>query len=202
MKKLPDLNAEGKVVVDIGPGCSELPEMLIDLCESRGHTLVLVDSAEVLDLLPDKPFITKVQGRYPEESGVNMESFLGRVDVLICYSVLHYIFAESNVFAFLDQAAALLAEGGRMLVGDIPNVSKRKRFFASPAGVRFHQKFTGNNAVPEVEFNQAEPRKIDDAVVLAILMRLRASGFDVYVMPQEPELPMENRREDLLICRP
>ncbi len=51
-------------------------------------------------------------------------------------------------------------------------------------------------------FNVPEPGKLDDAVVLGILARCRAAGFDAYVVPQAPDLPMANRREDILIHRP
>ena len=36
-----------------------------------------------------------------------------------------------------------------MLIGDIPNMSKRKRFFASEEGVRFHQEFMKNKRSPK-----------------------------------------------------
>ena len=44
--------------------------------------------------------------------------------------------------------------------------------------------------------------EIDDTVICALLTRARASGFDAYVMPQAADLPMANRREDLLFSRP
>jgi len=89
-----------------------------------------------------------------------------------------------------------------MLIGDIPNVSKRKRFFSSPAGIKFHQEFTGTQELPEVVFNQVEPSRIDDAVVLSLLLRARNAGFDSYVVAQAEDLPMANRREDILIRKP
>jgi hypothetical protein len=152
--------------------------------------------------LPDGPGLVKVPGRYPAEAGPLFAEFAGRVDVIVCYSVLHYVFAEQPLFVFLDCSLGLLAEGGQLLLGDIPNVSKRKRFFRSAAGVRHHQEFTGSGEVPAVAFNTLEPGKIDDAVVLAILDRCRAAGFDAYVVPQPPALPMANRREDIVILRP
>ena len=106
------------------------------------------------------------------------------------------------MYDFVDACLSLLAPGGQLLIGDIPNVSKRKRFFASAAGVRCHQQYTGTDEVPAVMFNTLERSKIDDAVVLAILGRARAAGFDAYVLPQAAELPMANRREDVLIVRP
>jgi len=102
----------------------------------------------------------------------------------------------------VDACLALLAPGGQLLIGDVPNVSKRKRFFASAAGVRAHQRFTGTDEAPAVAFNVPERAKIDDAVVFSVLARARAAGFDAFVVPQAADLPMANRREDILITRP
>jgi hypothetical protein len=124
------------------------------------------------------------------------------VDALLCYSVLHYVFVDTQIFRFLDAALGLLAPGGAMLIGDIPNVSKRKRFFASETGVRFHQQFMQTDDRPSVAFNRLEPDQIDDSVVVGLMMRARSSGFDAYIVPQASDLPMANRREDLLILRP
>lgn len=199
--KLPQLSATEKIVLDIGPGCSELPLMLIDLCQRQAHELILVDSAEMLAHLPDAPTLKKIAGVYPQCRAA-LTAYAGRVDVILTYSVLHYIFAEGNVWDFLDTSLELLAPGGAMLVGDIPNVSKRKRFFSSPAGIKFHQAFTGTDEVPAVDFNQIERERIDDTVVLALVARARAQGCDAYVLPQADDLPMANRREDILITRP
>ena len=144
----------------------------------------------------------KHPGRFPQEVAWLFEEYGGRVDAILAYSVLHYVFAEANVFDFLDRSMSLLAEGGQMLIGDIPNVSKRKRFFSSPNGVRFHRAFTQTDEVPAVQFNAVEPGKLDDAVILSLLLRCRTAGFDAYVLPQAPDLPMANRREDLLIIKP
>ncbi|HEX5127103.1 MAG TPA: hypothetical protein VFW00_10220, partial [Rhodocyclaceae bacterium] len=185
----------------IGPGCSELPQLLIARCQEQAHQLLLIDSAEMLALLPVSNGIRHIAGRFPDCPEL-LEEFAGRVDALLCYSVFHYIFTESNVWRFLDQALSLLAPGGAMLLGDIPNISKRKRFFASATGIEYHKAFTGRDEVPEVHFNHVEPDQIDDAVVLAILARCRNAGFDAYVVPQDAALPMANRREDIVITRP
>ena len=201
LQKLPHLEAANMSVIDIGPGCSDLPIMLIDLCRERGHKLTLVDSQEMLGLLPNGEFIEKVGALYP-----NCPEFIqknqGAVDVILCYSVLHYILVDTAFFRFLDTSLSLLAPGGQMLIGDIPNISKRKRFFASENGVRFHKKFMKTDDLPVVEFNQIEHDQIDDAVVMSLLQRARTQGFDAYVLPQNPALPMANRREDVLITRP
>jgi hypothetical protein len=202
--KLPMLaQAEGRTVIDIGPGCAALPKLLIDLCRERGHTLVLVDSPEMLALLPDVEGVTrKCPGLFPRNAGEVRAAAGGEVDALICYSVLHYIYVDSNLFDFVDETMALLAPGGAALIGDIPNVSKRNRFFASERGQAFHRAFTGESKPYEVRFNEPSPGKIDDAVLLALVQRARAAGCDAYLMPQGAGLPMANRREDLLIAKP
>ena len=202
VSKLGNLSKRNQTVLDIGPGCSGLAFMIIDLCRRQGHTLLLADSEEMLDHLPDEDFIIKLAGLYPRDCADLFNRYASKVGVILTYSVLQYVFVESNIFDFLDHSLTLLAEGGQMLIGDIPNVSKRKRFFSSKNGARFHQAFTQTEEIPSVNFNTIEAGQIDDAVILSLLLRCRASGCDAYVLPQGAELPMANRREDILIMRP
>jgi hypothetical protein len=199
--KLPSLRRPGRVVLDIGPGCSGLPHMLIGLCERQEHRLVLADSAEMLDHLPDKPFIEKHACYFPDCAGL-FERYSGRVDTILAYSILHYVFDEGNIFRFLDKAMQLLASGGEMLIGDVPNVSKRKRFFVTAAGAQYHRQFTGRDEDPPLEFLRVEDGKIDDAVLVGLMLRARAAGCDAYLLPQADDLPLANRREDLLVRKP
>lgn len=202
VRKLPNLRERNQTVLEIGAGCSGPAFLMIALCREQGHQLVLVDSEEMLAHLPDEPFITKIAGRFPDQCSAALEPFNAKVNAIVCYSVLHYIYGDTNLFDFADKSLMLLADGGQMLVGDIPNISKRRRFFSAPAGVRFHQEFTGKDERPSVEFNTVETGKIDDAVLLGLVARVRSSGADAYLVPQPPELPMANRREDLLIYKP
>ena len=89
-----------------------------------------------------------------------------------------------------------------MLIGDIPNISKRKRFFSSASGIRYHQDFMKTDSKPEVNYCAIEGDKIDDAVILGVIMRARSQGCDAYWLPQSSSLPMANRREDILITKP
>lgn len=201
LEKLPQLGGERQVVLDIGPGCSGLAHSLIALCENRAHTLLLVDSREMLDQLPDREYIHKYPALYPHCPEL-FAQYMDKVHVILVYSVFHYIFTEGNIFDFLDRSLSLLAPGGAMLIGDIPNVSKRKRFFRSAAGIAYHQQYTGSDETPEVVFNRVEKGKLDDSVLLALLLRCRTAGYDAYILPQGSALPMANRREDILIVRP
>jgi hypothetical protein len=201
MGKLTVLNENKKIVFDIGPGCSDLPLMLISLCSNKKHSLVLIDNEEMLSHLPNEEFIEKVDALYPNCPDI-IQKHKGKVDAILCYSVLHYILVDTAFFRFLDLSLSLLAVGGQFLIGDIPNVSKRKRFFASETGIKFHQEFMKTSDLPEYSESKIEHDQIDDAIIFSILLRARAQGFDAYVVPQNPALPMANRREDIIITRP
>jgi len=201
LKKIPALEQNDKVVLDIGPGCSDLAHYLIEHSKAHKHQLILVDSEEMLNLLPNSDLIRKEAVYYPNCPEL-LEELHGMIDVIICYSVFHYVFEESNTWGFIDHSLSLLAPGGHLLIGDIPNVSKRKRFFASETGIQHHKNFMETSDPPVVNFNQVESSSIDDSVMLAVVMRARLAGFDAYLVSQGDELPMANRREDILIVRP
>ncbi len=200
--KLSRLSLRGQRVLEIGPGCSGPAKMMIQCCREQGHTLILADSPEMLALLPEEPFIVRAPGRFPQDCGWLLEKHARKLDVILAYSVLHIVWADSNPYHFLDLALGLLADGGEMLLGDIPNLSKRRRFFASAAGIEFHQRYTGTTEVPQPQFNELDPGKLDDAFLVSILLRCRNAGFDAYWLPQPLDLPMANRREDILIRKP
>lgn len=200
VSKLSNLSLEGKTVVDIGSGCSDLPGLLIQNAKTHRQKIVMIDSEEMLSHLENEVHVEKVAAYFPQCKDV-LEKYSEKIDVIIIYSVVQYIFAEGNIWNFFDSALKLLAPGGQLLIGDIPNISKRKRFFSSEAGIKFHKDFLKTEELPKVGFNQIEEGQIDDAVVLSLIARARAQGFNAYIVPQPTLLPMANRREDILILR-
>lgn len=198
--KVPALMVKGKVVVDVGCGCGPLPRLLMELCRKRGHTLILVDSAEVLSQLPDRPFVRKVDGYFPLDTRRALAKYANRADVVLTYSTWHYVCAEASPSVFLKEAIGLLAHRGALLIGDIPNASKRKRFFASPQGKVFHRTFMGSQRVRKIA--QGRRGAIDDQALWSWVSQARRLGCDAYLLPQGESLPMANRREDILICKP
>jgi hypothetical protein len=199
--KLRALYGSAKSVIEIGPGCSRLPILLAELCREHNHRLVFVDSAEMLAHLPDSPAIEKQAGRFPDIPGLS-QRYAGKADVIIAYSVIQYVHAESNLWKFLDAALPLLADGGEMLLGDIPNRSMRNRFFSGTEGQRMHREFSAATGHAGPVTNALETGRMDDGVVLELLARARAAGFHAWVVPQAADLPMANRREDILIRKP
>ena len=72
--------------------------MIRERCQQQGHTLLLVDSEEMLAHHPDSEHIRKFSGRFPDCPAL-LEEFAGRVDAILAYSMLHYVFPKSSVHA-------------------------------------------------------------------------------------------------------
>lgn len=198
--KLPAIAGEGRTIIDIGCGCGDLVRALIAACAARSHRLVLVDSPEMLRLVDAPAGVELRPHRFPLDQSF-LDEYHGTGDAVIFYSALRVEFASGDVWRMVDGLCALLAPGGRALVGDIPNRSMRRRLFSSEAGRAFHRAFTGENTEPPMPAPGLAPGSIDDAVVLGLAARARAQGFNAFVVPQAPDLPFFNRREDLLLER-
>lgn len=199
--KLTAMRNPGAEILDIGAGCSDLAHHIIDVTGTEGQSLTVIDCPEMLELLPSPPHLKKIEGPFPDCLERSPEP-IGPFDAILAYSVVQMLFAESNLFGFVDAAARLLKEQGQLLIGDIPNATMRKRFMVSAAGKAYHKAHYSHLPEPNVAFNALSPGEIDDSVVVGLVGRMRAGGFHAFVMPQAPELPMANRREDILIVRP
>jgi SAM-dependent methyltransferase len=142
-----------------------------------------------------------VEGQFPDVV------ISGSFDCVLAYSVIHYLSGFEEVVDFIEAGANLLKEGGRFLVADIPNKDKKKRFGESNAGKAFEVEWrkiaNKQSPVSAQAFDNARGvGPLDDAGVLTIVSRLRSRNFHVYVLPQPPDLPFGQTREDILIVRP
>lgn len=199
--KLSSLKSLGKIVVDIGCGCDDVVNKIIVIAKQNKHELYLLDAPEMLALIDDEANIHKIPGKFPDEDEEFIKANIGRADVVLIYSVMMYVCVQESIFNFLDKAVSLLALGGRLLIGDIPNRSKRRRFFASAEGIKTHQNYTGTDEVPVISPWNLDYAQIDDSIVFAIMQRYRVAGYETYLLPQNKNLPMANRREDIIIER-
>jgi len=200
LTKLPALNETDKVIVDIGCGCSDLNKMMIDKCRQNNHKLILIDSIQMLSLIKDEDFIIKIPGKFPQMIE-QMQEYLNSADGILVYSVAQTAMLDANLFDFFDKAVMLLKSEGKMLIGDIPNESKRNRFFVSERGIKYHQNFTETDEVIKVNPYKIAFERFDDGMVFAILQRYRNFGFETYLLPQANDIHFSNRREDIIIVR-
>jgi hypothetical protein len=201
ISKMPAFGRPGASILDIGIGCSDLSHAIVTHAMELGQKLTLIDGVEVLEALPTGPNISKIEGPFPR--CLRETKDIGPFDSILAYSVVQYVFAESSIEQFVDEALMLLnGTDGAFLIGDIPNVSMRKRFLVSDAGRAYHSEHYAGQPSPTVRFNSPDLGQIDDATTLGLVARARNAGFQAFVLPQDPSLPMANRREDILIRRP
>ena len=192
-----------KRILDIGCGCSDLVNNILTFCEKFDKTLTLVDSKEMLNIIPpnlksNNKGVELVPGKFPNTK-ILYENTNKLYDAIIVYSVIQYPFIEMSIYHFINKCLELLNDNGKVLIGDIPNVSTRNRFIKSKDGISFQR----NNITfaKNVEIQHSDEERIDDAVVLSILQRFRNFGFETYLFPQPEGLPFANRREDILIIK-
>ena len=144
--------------------------------------MVLVDSKEMLDNIKQgEIFIKKFPIKFPNQNFVS--EYREKVDVVIIYSVLHHVYFHQNFIEFLDNAVALLKEGGRLLIGDIPNISKKKGFLSSDFGKEFNKNFSGQYPA-EIKGIDFKEKEIQDDLIFMILQRYRLMGFETCLLPQ------------------
>jgi SAM-dependent methyltransferase len=132
-------------------------------------------------------------------------------DKILIYSVVSSLADAAEAFAFVEKAMGLLKPGGRLLVGDIANVDRKRRFLATRFGQEFDRRWKEQQRAAGAVPAESERDRLwqpdhsafdpDDAFVCELLRRARGHGFDAYCLPQVPELPYGQTREDVLICR-
>ena len=189
---------KGATILDVGCGCSPLVNEIIAQAKSRETELILVDSKEMLsNISGDTNKVKMVEGMFPAIPEL-FEQYQSKVDYIICYSVFHYVFIQGNYLNFIHRSIELLKPGGAMLIGDIPNITKRERLLNSEEGREFVKEYDTQSGDTSHE-NVSE--KMDDSIVFSILQRMRSFGVESYLLPQNKNLPMSNRREDILLVK-
>lgn len=186
-------------ILDIGCGCTNLVLNLIEYSRKNQIELYLNDSMEMLKNIPVEivsDHIFLLPGMYPNEVAFPTDS-KNTFDAIIVYSVIQYVFNYQSIYQFIHECIKLLKPGGKLLIGDIPNFNCRERFLNSSES----SEFKNNKASISVNIEHENMDRLDDSVVMSILLRFRNFGCETYVLPQPKSLPFANRREDILIIK-
>ncbi|EMK15695.1 methyltransferase [Leptospira kirschneri serovar Pomona] len=196
-------------LLDLGVGFGPLASKVINYCIKEKKTGYFYDIPEVIENLKTEyaaPNIHFLKGFFPYGADEFLNSDI-TFDSILIYSVIHY---TSKPFEFVKEAARKLKTGGRMLIADIPNVDKKGRFLCTENGRKFHAAYKKIplNDVPiyknQADFvfkNENQNKVINDQLISKILMEFRAFGYDVYILPQNEDLPFSKTREDILLIR-
>jgi protein-L-isoaspartate O-methyltransferase len=151
------------------------------------------------------PNVTLFPGEWP----INRPE--GTFDLILVYSVFVCLTSENDAATIAWTALEHLRPNGVLFLGDLPNRDARTRFVTSPTGRAFAEDWARLKANSEVDVAAYRQffSKYDghagsfgcDAFTLKLLAEARAKGYESYLLPQPPDLPFGNTREDILIRR-
>jgi 2-polyprenyl-3-methyl-5-hydroxy-6-metoxy-1,4-benzoquinol methylase len=186
-------------LLDIGCG----PGTFLNALAPRVKSAVGIDHPDLVSIARENckgKNLSFVSGKFPETS------VEGLFDRILIYSVLQYQQDPEHAFRFVDAALALLAPQGKLLIGDISNADRLRRFHESEEGKRFEKEWAEQKEKelaaygdPFALFADSVVFRFDDASLEELLARYRGQGYEVSLLPQAPELPFGRTREDVLI---
>ena len=129
--------------------------------------------------------------------------FSTRFTKILIYSMIQLLSNEAEVRTCLSKALGLLEPGGLLLVGDLPNEDKKNRFLASRTGQKFLRDWNKKNTENgmSVAYGKLDKYTVNftDRLILDLMVELRGSGCETYLLSQPPNLPFGRTREDLLV---
>lgn len=187
-------------VLDIGCGVGLL---LIPLSFIAKH-VAGVDHPKVLEVVRQRGTQANIELIGSDFMGADLT---GRsFDKILCYGVVQNLLENEELDLWLEKALSLLRPRGKMLLGDIPNICKKSRFQNSYSGEIFERSWKLRNqgafkTNPGRKKSWAERIEFNDETVSDLMLSVRRSGFETYLLPQPEDLPWGRTREDLLIYR-
>ena len=200
----------GTSLLDVGCGYGALTDLCVEYCMRNDIRLTLVDAPEIISKHQSELSsrfgrqIEFISGYFPKATTAILKG--RRFSNVLSYSVLHYV---DDPGEFVLETVALLENGGRILIGDIPNPNKKARFLCSETGRKIEAKHRKLplDSVPKyldpqefIRQNEAALNmKIGDEFLGNCVTQLRSRGLEAFLMPQPDGLPVNWTREDLLI---
>jgi hypothetical protein len=202
-------------ILTIGTGCGKIAGLWIKQAIKLKLNLHILDFPDVILKikkkypinLAHKKLIKFISGSFPEiiKKSKNNSIKLMKFSCIELYGVIQY---SNNFLKMIDNAVNLLDDNGRLLIGDIPNLSYKGRFLSTDFGVNFESNYKNlklkkiNSVKNYVKHKmQSGEVKINDETLIKILSNYRKKGYNVYLLNQNNKLPFYFTREDILITK-
>lgn len=132
-----------------------------------------------------------------------------RYDCILIYSVLPHMNSYEQALGMILKASSLLNEGGRLLIGDVTNADKRARMNMNATGKKVAEEYKAyaeanyseeeNIFMSSITKMQNQEFAFNDEIIMRLLIDIRKTGKEAYLLPQNEKLPFGYSREDILV---
>ena len=192
-------------VLDIGCGSGDIA---ISISE-KVKTITVCDHENVLKRLEQKN--PKGNFSYVPENFLKADFKKIKYSKILIYAVLQSLSTKEELFLFLEKVKDLVDEGGRILIGDVPNYAKLNRFLATERGNVFSKEWNklkkeeNSKEVAVTKFfsdDNVSSIVFDDQLIFEILKFFRDNNFNSFLLEQKHNLPFGNSREDIVVNHP
>jgi len=112
-----DLNKNDDLL-DIGCGSAKITFKLSKLTKS----VTAIDHPDIIKSIK----YSKI--KFIKGSFLDIKIPLEKFNKILIYSLIHYLENKRELFLIIDKSLKLLKKNGLLLIGDIPNLDKKKRF--------------------------------------------------------------------------
>lgn len=186
-------------LLEIGCGTGNL---IIPLSHFVARAVGIDNQAAIDRLQTRAPLASNLEGIAGDFLTQQMPA--GKFAKILVYSVLHCLSSEDEAMLLIDRALSLLAPGGKLLLGDLPNQDHKRRFCASDLGQQTTRQWQESIATSGHHVFEAMPAdtrliSINDRIIMKFIVHIRARGFEAYLLPQDEQLPFGHTREDILV---
>ena len=183
-------------LIDIGCGAGPVCDYMVKYAKKNKINLTLNDIPEVIRFLKKRykknKNIKYLSGEFQKQK------IKKRFNKVLCYSVIQ---CTNNPKVFFNEILNIVSDQSSILIGDIPNTSKKKRFLTSKFGKKFEEKRIKkkiNNINKYLKENK-QNNLINDELIKEFLIKSKKKGFNFFILRQDSKLPFSYTREDILV---
>ena len=197
---------KGSNLLDIGCGVG----MVTIPLSKNFNNVTCIDNKYSLEIFKKKTINNKkfkfISGNFLK---IPNKKISRKFENILVYSVLQLLENDDEVFKFIDKSLKLLEPGGKLLIGDVTNDDKKKRFLDSNFGKKFSKEWEKKLKSEPIESRNAmnelgkdkECVRINDKLILSIATYFRKKKYEVFILNQDNNLPFGRTREDILFIK-